>query len=275
MLQLREDIQVYQHAGVSHCLNDSIFTDSDKKEIYAHKTYEEERAKGNVGEVDVFDEIIFKSDFIRSFKQLISKLQLTGKETVLEMGGGWCWASTLLKRMYPDAYIVASDLIPTNLQHTAEYEKIVNAYIDEKWAFSCRNIPFDSEQFDRIFTFAAFHHFGEKGDYSKSLKEMVRVLKTHGKMILLYEPSSPQYLYKWAYQRVNRDPYAEEDVLVISRLQQILAPLKCSLSVEFFPLFLYREGFTQTVYYYLLSKFQFLQKWVPCTVNIVIDKQGT
>lgn len=174
--------------------------------------------------------------------------------------------------MYPNSYVIASDLVPTNLQHTTAYEKITNAYVNEKWIFNCRDIPFKSEQLDRIFTFAAFHHFGEKGDYSKTLKEMVRVLKPQGKIVLLYEPSSPKYLYQWAFKRVNTNAYADEDVLVISRLKQNLAGLNCRLFVEQFPLFLHRDGMTQTFYYYLLSKFSLLQKLVPCTVNIVIEK---
>jgi len=272
-VQVREGIQVHQDKGIFHYLNDSAITQSDKKEIFAHQTYEEARARGNVDEVDLLDEVVFKSNFIKSFKELISRLQLlSGEETVLEMGGGWCWASVLLKRMYPNSYVVASDLISTNLKHTAEYEKITNTYINEKWVFNCRDIPFKSEQFDIIFTFAAFHHFGDKGDYSKTLREMVRVLKPKGKIILLYEPSVPKHLYRWAFKRVNTNAYADEDVLVISRLKQNLSQLNCHLSVELFPLFSYREGFTQTVYYYLLSKFSPLQSLLPCTVNIVIEK---
>lgn len=87
-VQVRDGIQVYQQEGIFHYLNDSVTTKSDKKELFAHQQYEEARAIGNVDEIDLFDEIVFKSNFIKSFKELISRLQLSGNETILEMGGG-------------------------------------------------------------------------------------------------------------------------------------------------------------------------------------------
>jgi ubiquinone/menaquinone biosynthesis C-methylase UbiE len=271
MIPVREGKQVHQDQGILHYLNDVVITESDKKEIIAHHQSEEDKASGKL-KVDLLDDIVFKANFIKSFEELMPRLQMSGKETVLEMGGGWCWASVLVKRKYPHSYIVGSDLISTNLKYTVNYEKILNAHLDEKWVFNCRDLPFESNQFDRIFTFAAFHHFGEKGDYSKTLKEMVRVLKPKGKIVLLYEPSSPKYLYKWAFKRANTNAYADEDVLVISRIKQHVTPLNCQFSAELFPFFLYREGITQTVYYYILSKLSPLKNLVPCTVNITIEK---
>jgi SAM-dependent methyltransferase len=68
------------------------------------------------------------------------------------------------------------------------------------------SIPFEDEQFDRIFTFAAFHRFGENGDFSGALAEMVRVLKPGGKILLLYEPlalSKLGFLQKFAVCTIN------------------------------------------------------------------------
>ena len=123
---------------------------------------------------------------------------------------------------------------------------------------------------------AAFHHFGENNDYSKTLKEMVRVLKPQGKIMLLYEPSSPKYLYNLAYKRVNlrRDlDGVDEDVLIPSKIQESVERINCNFRAELFPEFSYREGFKSTIYYYVLSKLGRLSRLLVSTVNIVIEKK--
>jgi ubiquinone/menaquinone biosynthesis C-methylase UbiE len=129
--------------------------------------------------------------------------------------------------------------------------------------------------YHRIFTFASFHHFGELNDYSKTINEMVRVLKPQGKIFLLYEPSSPKYLYKLAFQRVNARKEidgVDEDVIIPEKIEKSVKAIGCSFQAEFFPEYLYREGIKSTNYYYLLSKLRGIEKLVVSTVNIVIEK---
>jgi ubiquinone/menaquinone biosynthesis C-methylase UbiE len=269
MIPLRQDIKIRQIEGITSCLNEAIISESDRKEIASAQQFEETRVNQTVD--DTFDAIVFRSPSIRTFQKLMPKLQLSGQETILEMGGGFCWASALLKREFPNAYVVGSDLIFSNLEFTAKFEKVLPTALDEKWAFNCKEIPFESEQFDRIFVFAAFHHFGEQNDFSQPLSEMVRVLKPKGKIVLLYEPSSPAYLYKSAYKRVNIDPYADEDVLVLSKIEETVKSLKCKFSFEFYPSYEDRS-LGATIYYFTLKKFSLLQKLLPCTVNVFIEK---
>jgi ubiquinone/menaquinone biosynthesis C-methylase UbiE len=269
MIPLHKNIEFQQNRGINFCLNEAIISESDRKEIDAAQKFEESRENQAVD--DTFDAIVFRSPSIRVFQKLMSRLQLYGDETILEMGGGFCWASVLLKREFPNAYVVGSDLIFSNLEFTAKFEKVLPAALDEKWAFNCKEIPFESEQFDRIFVFAAFHHFGEQNDFSQTLSEMVRVLKPKGKIILLYEPSSPAYLYQAAYKRVNIDPYADEDLLVLPKIKQIAKSLKCKFSYEFYPSYEDR-GLMSTIYYFTLKKINILKKLLPCTVNIYIEK---
>ena len=254
--------------------NDAVMIESDKKEFSANDRYEASVSNHCDSEV-LFNDIVFKSNFIKTFQAVMPKLQLSGTEKILEMGAAHGWASVLIKNKYPNCYVVASDLVPDTLKHAHRWEKLLQTNIDEKWSFNCRDIPFEDQQFDRIFTFASFHHFGEYGDYSKSLKEMVRILKPQGRIILLYEPSSPAYLYRLAFNRVNRRREidgVDEDVLVVSKLDKITKTLNCRLQADFFPFHLYRDSVAATNYYYLLSKLSRLQKMLVSTVNLVIEK---
>ena len=274
MIHLRKNIQYHQNQEVFCAFNEQSLSESDRKEFIAYQKTDQQRSD-NKG-IEVFDDIVFKSNFIKTFQQLIPSLALSGNEKILEMGAGQGWASVILKNKYPNSYVVASDLVPGALNFCRNYEKLLNSYIDEKWAFNCRDIPFEDNQFDLIFTMAAFHHFGENNDYSKTLKEMVRVLKPQGKIMLLYEPSSPKYLYNLAYKRVNqrRDlDGVDEDVLIPSKIQESVERINCNFRAELFPEFSYREGFKSTIYYYVLSKLGRLSRLLVSTVNIVIEKK--
>lgn len=275
MLTIRQDIKSYQEQEVFCYQNNDILSESDRKEAIAYQKTQDNRS-ANDG-LELFEDIVFKSSFIKTFQALIPRLELSGKEKILEMGAGQGWASALLKSKYPDTYVVASDLVPVALHFCTKYENLLNINVDEKWAFNCRDIPFENEQFDRIFTIAAFHHFGELNNYSKAIKEMVRILKPNGKIFLFYEPSSPKYLYNLSYKRVNarRDlDGVDEDVLVISKLQEHTKAINCKLKVDFFPEYLYRDSLNSTIYYYLLSKLSIFNPLLVSTVNIIIEKEN-
>jgi ubiquinone/menaquinone biosynthesis C-methylase UbiE len=270
----RSLINVQDHQGVAYFLNNSVMTTSDQKEFVANEVFEKQVANRQYDAI-LFEDIVFKSNFIRTFRAVMPKLDLQGQERILEMGAAHGWASVLVKHQYPEAYVVASDLVADALQYAKGYEQMLNAYLDEKWAFNCRDIPFENNQFDRIFTFAAFHHFGNNGSYAKSLKEMIRILKSNGKIVLLYEPSSPLYLYKFAYNRVNQRQEidgVDEDVLVVSKLKHDVEKLGCQFHANFFPIYLYRDSVGSTLYYYLLSKIRLLQRILISSVNITITK---
>jgi len=266
-------IQVFSNDGVSCYLKDSVHSSNDLKEFASHQRKGEQHS-AYYG-VDLFDDVIWKTDFIRAFQKLIPRLELTGTERVLEMGAGHGWASVLLKRAFPDCYVVASDLVPGVLQFCVNYEQIMGLSIDEKWAFNCRGIPFDDNTFDRIFTMASFHHFGVNHDFSGALDEMVRILKPNGKIALLYEPSAPKFLYKLMYKIVNTRRQEEdigEDVLVNSELRKYSEKANCKFKLEYYPEFQDRSSLRSQLYYYLLSKTPQLLRAAVCCVNITIEK---
>lgn len=271
MLKVMDHIRADRCHGISRVANDHAPNESDEKEFVFWKTDELEAPHG-----ELFDNILDKAIFINVFKRLMSRLELSGDETVLEMGGGQCWASAMIKREHPDCYVAASDLSPDAVRSAAKYESFLKVSIDEKWAFNCRQIPFADEQFDRVFTFAAFHHFGEEGDFDDALREMVRVVRPGGRVLLIYEPSSPEWTYKPALARARRNRVAyndvDEDLLVPSRLRRECERLNCRFDVEYFASYAERTGVVEMVYYYALSKMKFLRKALPCSINVAIEK---
>jgi SAM-dependent methyltransferase len=274
MISTRPQVHLRENSGVLYFLSDSLLTESDRKEFIAIDKSEAELAQYSGGRA-IFEDIVGKSNFIQTFRQVISRLKLTGRETVLEMGAAHCWASVLLKAMYPDCYLVAADLVADCVRHAAEWERLLEVKLDEKWAFSCRDVPFRDAQFDVIFTFASFHHFGENGTYETPLREMVRILKPGGRIVLLYEPSSSPIFYKSAFKRVNRKRQAEgidEDVLVCGNLRKIVERLGCTFEATTYPIWQYRESAGATIYYFLLSRLGPLQKFFVSTVNIEIQR---
>ena len=274
VIALRSNVNIRDDSGIRIYLPEGTLTDSDRKEFSANEKYEATLANQPEESV-IFDDVLFKADFIKTFKEVESKIDLRGEEAVLELGASHGWACVMLKRKFPKCQIVASDLVADTIRHSSRWERLLGCEIDEKWALNCRDMPFESEQFDRIFTFASFHHFAIDGSFSASLAEMLRVLKPGGKIALLYEPSSPEYLYKFAFNRVNRKRAHEgvdEDVVVTSRVARDAEALGAHCTYERFPHFKNRSSVASTLYYLLLSKMGPLAAYLVCTVNIVIEK---
>jgi SAM-dependent methyltransferase len=272
VIAVLSELDTYRYHGVSCVRNASLLSKSDEKELLFWSTDPLESPYG-----DLFDNLVQKADFIKVFDKVMPRLELTGKETILELGGGHCWASAMVKRNHPNCYVVASDLSPDAVRFLEKYEGILRVLVDEKWAFNSRQIPFEKEQFDRIFTFATFHHFGENNDFGAVIREMLRVLQPAGKIVLLYEPSSSQWLYERAFERVNRKRAAfshtiDEDVLVLSKIKRICDELGCRCKAQYFTSYEERSGIVETVYYYTLTRLKPLRWLLPCTVNLEIEK---
>jgi SAM-dependent methyltransferase len=273
MVQLRESIKWSEQDGVKVYLPRTAINASDAKEFVSNERFET-ALRTKASQRAFFDDILSKSDFIQTFQEVANLIDVRDGQTILELGASHGWASVMAKLDFPGAYVIVSDLVPECVRYSFQYERALAADVDEKWAFSVRDIPFTDAQFDRIFTFAAFHHFGDNGDYTQSLREIARILKPGGKIVLLYEPSSPPFFYEMARRRVSRNrehDRVDEDVLLVSRLRRIAAPLGLSLHATPFPIFHHRGSVASTVYYYLLSKLN-LGKLMVCTNNIVLQK---
>ncbi len=195
--------------------------------------------------------------------------QFDKSSVFLELGAGQGWASCLLKSQYPQATVIATDISPYAIISIKKWEYQFRTTIDGCHACMSYDIPLSSSSVDCVFSFAAAHHFLA---HRKTLQEINRVLKPGGRACYLYEPTSPRYLYKVAYWRVNRKrPAVPEDVLVVNKLKQIAEQVGMKLDVEYYPS-ISKRGFYESIYYYFLAKIPVLRRLLPCTANLIFTK---
>ena len=217
-------------------------------------------------ESDSIDNIIGKIaeaaiflDCLRNFENVFAQ-----SKTILELGGGQGWASSIVKKIYPEISVTLTDISEFAIASAHKWEHIFQVKIDEKLACKSYDIPKEDSSYDCIFVFAAAHHFVA---HQKTLKEIKRVLTPGGHCFYFYEPSCIAYLHKMAHWRVNRKrPEVPEDVLVYKQIQTLASEAGLDCSLNFYPNVIHRGAF-ETIYYSVLNKSRLLQRLLPCTIN--------
>ncbi|WP_075322874.1 class I SAM-dependent methyltransferase [Acidithiobacillus albertensis] len=188
---------------------------------------------------------------------------------VLELGGGQGWGSCVYKRIYDGVTITTTDISKYAVSELPKWEKLFDVKVDKSYSCKSYSTNEKDESIDFLFTFAAAHHFLE---HRKTIEELSRILKKGGRAIYYYEPTTPRYLYKLAYWRVNRKrPEVPEDVLIVSELDSLSKKYGLEFKCEYYPSTI-RRGRFEKVYYTVLNFFPFLQKVLPCTANIIFYK---
>jgi ubiquinone/menaquinone biosynthesis C-methylase UbiE len=134
---------------------------------------------------------LFKIQSILFFDDIIRKYNISFNGKLLEFGGGYGYISAYIKRKFPDVTVIYSDVSKEAVRKSQQYERFFNVTIDEKWITSAEDTPFSDNTIDNILFFASFHHVQ---DPKATVKECARILKTGGKLYLLFEPSCPLYL---------------------------------------------------------------------------------
>ena len=208
--------------------------------------------------------------FLECINRYKDKIYFEGAK-VLELGGGQGWASCVCKKLFPNAHVIMTDISEYAIMSLSKWEHIFRVKIDNSYASKSYMLKEEDNSIDIIFCFAAAHHFLA---HRRTLAELERVLKPGGKVFYLYEPASPIYFYRISLWRVNRKrAVVPEDVLVISKLKKLSSEVGLDIRVDNYPS-LMKRGRLEIIYFFFLSCFPFLQKLLPCTVNLIFTKRN-
>lgn len=130
------------------------------------------------------------NDILYFYEQILPQLRLQGK--VLEIGSGSCWLSALAKLVFPETYVIASDVAPSAVVKGAQVSEFLNlnSKIDYFVACKVERLPFENEFFDYIIGSAILHHASPQ----QAIYQIFRVLKNHGIYIGIGELAIPKLL---------------------------------------------------------------------------------
>jgi ubiquinone/menaquinone biosynthesis C-methylase UbiE len=147
--------------------------------------------EGRADEYDKYLPLTFKThneDEQASRNSFVDKLCLKGGERVLEVACGTGRDSQIIaKRLGKTGQLFCQDISPDMINKCIE--RLGDA--DTKIEFSLANavhLPFEDNYFNALYSFGAL---GEFSDIKKSLKEMVRVTKPGGKIVVGDESMPP------------------------------------------------------------------------------------
>jgi ubiquinone/menaquinone biosynthesis C-methylase UbiE len=192
-----------------------------------------------------------------------------GARDILELGGGQCWASCIVKWHNPTARIVATDISSSAIASTAKWERIYQVKIDELHACRSYDTPFESASFDLVFAYAAAHHFVR---HKRTLREIARLLRPGGAALYLHEPACRRFMHRLAVARVNaKRPEVPEDVLIFKNIERLARDLGLEAETRFAPTLTNRAPI-ESIYYLVLRGVPLFRQVLPCTVDIRIRK---
>ena len=138
---------------------------------------------GRVEHLNRHKALLSKEPLIRDFKEtVLPKFRFTGR--FLEIGGGICWASYLVKKQFPECTVYASDVAYSALIRAQELETLLTAKPDVYLTLDVQSCPFPDNFFDFVFGSAILHHLP---DLDKGLTEIWRILKPDGHLIIIQE----------------------------------------------------------------------------------------
>ena len=99
------------------------------------------------------DALIFR-EALRPYEK-----EFASAKNIVELGAGQGWASCVVKRLFPDSHVTATDISEFAVASIARWENIYGVKIDDTAACTSDQLPFDDASVDIVFCFAAAHHF--------------------------------------------------------------------------------------------------------------------
>jgi len=252
--------------------------------VYDGSIDEKERrdisAWDNLSKLKLNDDI----EFFNHKVQKISELKIFGRDidqfrhlfqsagTILEVGGGSCWGSYYVKKLFPAARVIGSDIATAATESHAVWRDFFGAEIDEIHACPSYNIPVEDKSVDLVFCFEATHHFGR---HRRTLREFQRFVRRGGHVVYLNEPICGPLLYPLAHRRVNRRLAVDgvpEDVLIHKKILQLAKEAGFEGKLIFDP-HVQNRGPVETIYYSCLSRMPFFQGFMPTTAHFVFENR--
>ena len=191
--------------------------------------------------------------------------------TIVELGGGQCWPSCMVKHELGDrARVIGTDIAHDAVVSAPQWEHVIGARLDGLTACRSNATPFATGSVDLVFVFAAAHHFGA---HRSTLAEIARILPPGGHALYAYEPGALDWIYPLALRRVMaKRPVVPEDLLRYRNIERLADECGLDAQVTFSPSTTYRGG-VETVYYLGLQRLPFLQRVLPCTVDILFTRR--
>jgi ubiquinone/menaquinone biosynthesis C-methylase UbiE len=135
-----------------------------------------ENKRGDV----LWRDILYKKKFYieRLLKHWKKNFLDDSKKSFLEIAGGYCYISCVIKSLRPDLTVWASDVSPSYLESkSSRLAAFFGVKIDQYAAIDAENLPFEDESFDIIFIAHSIHHIGNTEQF---FREANRVLTRNG-----------------------------------------------------------------------------------------------
>lgn len=171
--------RAYPIKGKIHLLTPAKLHESTREDIKAWDDSE----SGRVEHLEPWRALLHKEPLIRDFEEsVLSKFNFAGR--FLEIGGGICWASYLVKHVFPECVTYASDVACSALLRAMQLSKVIGLWPDFYLTLDVQSCPFSDDYFDFVFGSAILHHIP---DLARGLSEIRRILKPNGYFIAIQE----------------------------------------------------------------------------------------
>jgi len=128
-----------------------------------------------------WDKDLSKEDRTRKAEEIVRWFRLTQNQSVLDVGTG----TGILLPFIREGIGAKGQLLAIDFSHKMLEQAKIRESAGEKCLInaSVESIPLRSDQFDRVTCFSAFPHFSNK---ARALLEMVRVLKSEGRLFIAH-----------------------------------------------------------------------------------------
>ena len=132
-------------------------------------------------------------DYIWVSKDIVEKLKLSLNDELLDVGCGACNLLSLLARHVKKA--VGIDFDPHAIRKASEAYKNLELHVGE-----ASDLPFRDDRFDRVLAFGFLEYLPSHGHAESVLREMFRVCKPDGLVMLgdvIPSPGLPRRVWSW------------------------------------------------------------------------------